>query len=120
MPQHPSTARPPVHGAVVDDQTRCVHYRTELDVIAIRFACCGDHYPCHLCHDESADHPSAQWPRTARDTRAVLCGVCGAELTIAEYLEVSACPQCTAPFNPGCALHAHLYFEPDQPSATSA
>lgn len=30
---------PVVHGPTVDDQTRCVHYQTDLDVIAIRFAC---------------------------------------------------------------------------------
>lgn len=113
MPQHPLFTPPPVLGPVVDAQTRCVHYRTELDVIAIRFACCGDYYPCHLCHAEAAGHDSSPWPIEARDVRAVLCGMCGGELTIAEYLEVTACPSCAARFNPGCALHAHLYFELD-------
>ncbi|NYF23235.1 putative CHY-type Zn-finger protein [Sporosarcina sp. JAI121] len=23
----------------------------------------------------------------------------------------SACPECSAAFNPGCSLHRHLYFE---------
>ncbi|MDQ4215578.1 CHY zinc finger protein [Microbacterium sp. ASV81] len=105
--------RPVVRGPTVDEQTRCVHYRTSLDVIAIRFACCGEYYPCHLCHEEAAGHVARQWPYDARDTKAVLCGVCGTELTIAEYVAVKACPHCAAPFNPGCALHAHLYFEPD-------
>lgn len=98
-------------GPTVDDQTRCVHYRTELDVIAIRFACCGEYYPCHLCHAEAADHPARPWPADAGDERAVLCGVCGTELTIAVYLGVEGCPACGAPFNPGCALHRHLYFD---------
>ena len=105
------TARPAVLGPTVDDETRCVHYRTPLDVVAIRFACCGEFYPCHLCHAEAADHPAQQWPLSARGERAILCGVCGHVLTIAEYLEASGCPACAAPFNPGCALHAHLYFE---------
>lgn len=104
-------ARPPVLGPVVDDETRCIHYRTPLDVVAIRFACCGAYYPCHLCHAETADHPAQQWPLEARGERAVLCGVCGHELTIAEYLVADACPHCAAPFNPGCRLHTHLYFE---------
>lgn len=102
---------PRVLGPTVDDQTRCIHYRTDLDVIAIRFACCGEYYPCHLCHAEAADHPAEQWPLDQRGTRAVLCGVCGHELTIAEYLGVDACPACAAVFNPGCKLHTELYFQ---------
>ncbi len=30
-----------VKGKLVDDQTRCVHYRSTLDVIAIKFKCCN-------------------------------------------------------------------------------
>ena len=102
---------PVVHGATVDDQTRCVHYRTELDVIAIKFACCGRYYPCHACHSEAESHEARQWPLAAQEERAILCGVCSTELTIAEYRAVDACPACGAVFNPGCRLHAHLYFE---------
>lgn len=119
MPQHPPSERPPVLGQVVDAQTRCVHYRTELDIVAIRFACCGDYYPCHLCHAEVAGHPAGLWPIGARDTEAILCGVCGSELSIASYLGATACPRCASRFNPGCALHAHLYFEVDQPGTLS-
>jgi uncharacterized CHY-type Zn-finger protein len=103
--------RPRVLGPTVDDQTRCVHYRTPLDVIAIRFACCGEFYPCHACHAETADHPARQWPVAERGERAVLCGVCGGTLTIADYLEADSCPDCGAAFNPGCKLHTELYFE---------
>ena len=103
--------RPPVLGPVVDDETRCIHYRTPLDVIAIEFACCRAFYPCHLCHAETADHPAEQWPVADRGERAVLCGVCGHLLTIDEYLVTGGCPACAAPFNPGCKLHAHLYFQ---------
>jgi uncharacterized CHY-type Zn-finger protein len=103
--------RPRVLGPVVDDETRCIHYRTPLDVIAIRFACCREYYPCHLCHAESADHPAEQWPADAGDETAVLCGVCGHLLTIAEYLDTDGCPACAAPFNPGCRAHTHLYFQ---------
>ncbi|MRG60337.1 hypothetical protein GE115_10730 [Agromyces sp. CFH 90414] len=104
-------SRPRVLGPTVDDQTRCVHYRTELDIVAIRFACCGEYYPCHRCHAAEAGHPAAQWPLDRRGERAVLCGACGTELTIDEYLATEVCTACSAPFNPGCALHAHLYFE---------
>ncbi|WP_368498075.1 helix-turn-helix domain-containing protein [Herbiconiux sp. A18JL235] len=107
----PAAARPAVLGPTVDAQTRCVHYRGPLDVVAIRFACCGEYYPCHLCHEQTADHPAAVWPLAERDRRAVLCGVCDHELTIADYLASTSCPSCAAAFNPGCSLHTHLYFE---------
>jgi len=100
-----------VRGAVVDDETRCVHYHTPLDIVAMKFACCGEYYPCHLCHAESADHEATQWPVAERAERAVLCGACKTELTIADYLVVDACPTCAAPFNEGCRLHTHLYFQ---------
>lgn len=106
-----SGSRPRVLGPTVDDQTRCIHYRTALDIIAIRFACCGEFYPCHLCHAETADHPAGQWPVASRHEPAVLCGVCAATLTIADYLQTDVCPACGAAFNPGCALHTELYFE---------
>ena len=103
--------RPVVRGAVVDAQTRCAHYRGPLDVVAIRFACCGEWYPCLRCHEEAVDHGILPWPRDQRDEQAVLCGVCGSTLTIAAYLTATGCPQCAAPFNPGCALHHPVYFE---------
>ena len=106
-----SMERPNVLGPVVDGQTRCVHYRTELDVIAIEFPCCREFYPCHFCHAEAADHDAAQWPVDSRDEPAVLCGVCGHLLAITEYLDVDSCTRCAAAFNPGCKLHTELYFQ---------
>lgn len=108
-----STSRvaPRVLGPVVDDMTRCVHYRTEVDIVAIRFACCNEYYPCHRCHEETADHPARQWKASEREREAVLCGACGTELTIASYLATIECPSCRSPFNERCRLHTHLYFE---------
>lgn len=100
-----------IYGKTVDDQTRCVHYATIVDVIAIKFACCGQYYPCHLCHAETADHPARQWPLDQRGEQAILCGVCQSELTIDNYLSVDGCPHCGAAFNERCRLHKHLYFE---------
>ncbi|MDO5053095.1 MAG: CHY zinc finger protein, partial [Pseudoclavibacter sp.] len=94
----------------VDEQTRCVHYRTELDIVAIRFACCREYYPCHACHAETAGHPPERWPASAFEELAILCGACGSELTIRAYLDAAACPHCAAPFNPRCALHRERYF----------
>lgn len=104
-----------VFGATVDNQTRCVHYHTELDVVAIKFFCCGRYYPCCHCHDEAEHHPIVPWPADRLDTGAVLCGVCGSEFAISSYLAAARCPECDAAFNPRCARHRSIYFQvPDQ------
>ncbi|TAM70802.1 MAG: hypothetical protein EPN48_03885 [Microbacteriaceae bacterium] len=118
--QRDERTRPRVHGPVIDAQTRCIHYGTAEDVVAIKFACCGRYYPCHLCHGESESHPPRQWLLAQRGERAVLCGVCSRELTIAEYLAVERCPGCAARFNDGCRLHRGLYFAEDRASAEEA
>jgi uncharacterized CHY-type Zn-finger protein len=79
-----------VYGNTIDDQTRCVHYGGPTDVVAIKFVCCGRYYPCFQCHVEAETHE---------------------EMTITEYHAVDRCPGCSAQFNDGCRLHAHLYFE---------
>ena len=101
---------PRVLGLAVDEQTRCVHYRREVDVVAIRFACCGEYYPCHACHEETAGHPARTWPAESFGEKAILCGVCRSELPISEYLGRTSCPRCGAGFNERCSLHRHLYF----------
>lgn len=42
---------------------------------------------------------------------AVLCGACGYEMDYAGYSLASHCARCGHPFNPGCSLHAPLYFQ---------
>ncbi len=101
----------PVLGQTIDDQTRCVHYGGPLDVVAIRFHCCGEFYPCFRCHADAAGHAPSVWPRAEFDARAILCGVCRTTLTITEYRSTDGCPACGAAFNPGCALHHGSYFE---------
>jgi len=100
-----------VYGVEVGPQTRCVHYYSQLDIVAIKFKCCGRWYPCYECHAAIADHDARVWPVGEFDERAILCGACGNQLTIGEYLEGdSACPSCRSRFNPGCKKHYHLYF----------
>lgn len=113
---HPPATDPrfevPLCGMGVDAETRCAHYATDRDVIAIRFPCCDVFYPCHTCHDAVADHPAQQWDAQADlDERTVLCGVCRTVLTWRQYLNAEhACPDCGADFNPGCTTHLHLYI----------
>ncbi len=101
-----------IYGKPVDDQTRCQHWHSELDVIAIKFKCCEKYYPCYSCHEETADHEPQVWPKAEFSSKAILCGVCGNELSIADYQSSNnTCPNCKAAFNPGCSKHYHLYFE---------
>ena len=114
-------AAPRVYGAVVDSATRCIHFHSERDIVAIKFACCLRYFPCYQCHDEAtrvvaasataAPHATRRWPEAEWSQLAILCGACHRELSIATYRQVERCPHCAAEFNPGCRLHAHLYFE---------
>ena len=103
--------RSPVHGLDLDPQTRCAHWHGPLDVVALRLPCCGVYYACRECHDACADHEAQVWPAEPQDPLAAMCGVCGAELSIAQYLACDdRCPRCDAGFNPGCRKHRDLYF----------
>lgn len=101
-----------VKGSLVDKETRCTHYHTEKDRIAIKFFCCQTYFPCYQCHEEHGCGNPEVWPEEEFDQKAILCGSCGTELTITEYLNGGyRCPNCDEDFNPGCHFHRHLYFE---------
>ncbi|RLM56511.1 hypothetical protein DVK02_08370 [Halobellus sp. Atlit-31R] len=101
-----------LRGVAVDSETRCTHWDSAVDVVALRFGCCETFSPCHACHAETADHEPEPWPRARLDEPAVLCGVCGTTLSARAYLDGDdACPECGAAFNPGCRRHRDRYFE---------
>lgn len=103
-----------IKGIDVDPETRCAHYHTKKDIIAIKFACCQTYYPCYQCHDQLVNHERTVWQKEQYDSKAVLCGVCGTELTIQQYFSsASTCPDCSSVFNEGCINHYHLYFATD-------
>lgn len=101
-----------IYGKSIDDQTRCEHWHSPSDVIAIKFKCCNQYYPCYQCHEETAGHNAEVWKKEEWNTKAIYCGLCKNEMTIAEYLNSgNHCPFCNASFNPNCSRHYHLYFE---------
>jgi uncharacterized CHY-type Zn-finger protein len=107
-----SDKRSDVRGVGLDRETRCAHWNSELDIIAIRMKCCGVYYACKDCHDDLADHPAQVWPQDQWNEKAVLCGRCGKELSIRQYMDSdNTCPACRSCFNPGCRSHYHFYFE---------
>ena len=97
----------------LDGQTRCKHWYSPLDIIAIKMPCCGKYFSCFECHRENTDHAAKVWRRSQFASEfAVLCGSCKIELTVEQYLgSGSTCPRCQAAFNPRCSAHYHLYFE---------
>lgn len=110
-----------VHGVDLDRETRCAHYDTERDVVAIRFHCCDTVYACIRCHEAVADHEPTVWPGEAFDEAAVLCGACGQTLSIETYLDADdACPHCGAAFNPACGTHHHHYFDVESDDGEAA
>ena len=61
-----------------------------------------------------AGYANQVWPRSEWDVPAILCGACGRELTIREYMDSGhRCLYCSAAFNPGCKKHYHFYFASD-------
>ncbi|HEY4943853.1 MAG TPA: GNAT family N-acetyltransferase [Rhizomicrobium sp.] len=104
--------RPDVRGLELDGETRCAHWRSALDIIAIKMKCCGVYYACKDCHAALAGHATQVWPRGEWGEKAVLCGACGTELSIRQYLDCAdTCPSCGAQFNPSCRNHHPFYFE---------
>ena len=98
-------------GQTVDEQTRCVHYHSEKDVVALKMYCCNKWYPCYQCHNENESHRLQPWPQEERMTHAIFCGVCRQTMSIETYQQVSSCPYCQTAFNPNCSLHESIYFE---------
>ena len=101
-----------IKGKPIDNETRCIHYSSARDVVAIKFKCCNEYYPCYVCHEETAGHRPEVWKQNEFNTKAILCGVCQTEMTISIYKDFNyKCPACKALFNAHCRNHDHLYFE---------
>ena len=104
-----------IHGQVVDEKGRCRHYQGSSDVVANKCFTCNIYWACHQCHAAAKSHRFGPAPRTAL---AVVCGACGLEMNYHSYARDQrdptrpACPGCGHAFNPGCAVHAELYFQP--------
>lgn len=110
----------PVRGLDVDGESRCRHYASPLDVIAIKFPCCNTYYPCYRCHEAVAEHTAERWPPERLEEPAVLCGACGTTLSIQTYTGATTCPACEAAFNPACTDHYHHYFHEQTIDAAKA
>lgn len=97
-------------GLDLDEASRCRHYHTHLDIVAIKCATCRKFYACYHCHDALESHSFA--PTDTTENRPVLCGSCRQTLTRVAY-QKGTCPYCQAPFNPKCHKHTAIYFKGD-------
>jgi uncharacterized CHY-type Zn-finger protein len=101
-----------IHGIELDAQTRCAHWHSLLDIVAIRMKCCDLFYACKDCHDALAGHALQPWPQSEWDEVTIRCGACRHLMTTRDYLDgANACPSCRAAFNPDCRHHHHFYFD---------
>ncbi len=96
-----------IYGFLTDEEGRCAHYHSPVDVAALRCGACGRYYSCYQCHDALEDHPFMA--AAAEDSHPVLCGACGRGLSREEYQQ-GRCPYCGQSFNPGCRQHYSIYF----------
>lgn len=110
-----SNSKKPVHlkGQLVDTQTRCRHYHSALDIIAIKFKCCDIYFPCYKCHLELESHDIIRWNKLdLKAEKVILCGSCSNLLYYQEYsANDNKCLYCSSDFNPNCSLHYGLYFD---------
>ncbi len=70
-------------GIDLDQEYRCLHYHTPLDIVGLKCAFCQTYYACYHCHDQLTDH--AFVPTGHQETSPVICGHCRKLLSLAEY-----------------------------------
>ena len=97
-------------GLLVDDESRCVHYHSEKDIVALQCYECKKYYACYQCHDTLESHVFSPYPLILKEARPILCGSCKTLLSYEEYTEKGTCPFCNAQFNPACQKHHSIYF----------
>lgn len=96
-----------IYGQLIDEQGRCVHYHSQLDIIANQCNSCHKFYACFNCHNELENHDFS--PVSLKSEQTVLCGNCQQTFTYQTYSNLSECSSCQAKFNPSCSLHAEIY-----------
>ena len=102
-----------IHGIEVDKEGRCIHYHSEMDVIANKCAKCKKFYACYKCHDELENHSFE--PVDPEEENTVMCGSCGKQFSYIEYAGLTKCTACSHSFNPCCSVHKKIYASAKEP-----
>ncbi|MFL4356214.1 CHY zinc finger protein [Streptococcus uberis] len=98
----------PFLGMALDEQSRCYHYHSENDIVALKCQSCQKYYACYHCHDSLEDHLFVA--TNSQESYPVMCGVCQHLLSLKDY-QKGYCIFCQNPFNPKCSLHYDVYFK---------
>ena len=53
-----------VQGLLVDNESRCVHYHGEKDIISLQCYECKKYYACYQCHNAIETHLFSPYPLT--------------------------------------------------------
>lgn len=77
-----------IYGFLVDNESRCQHYHTELDIVALKCFECLNYYACYQCHDSLEEHSFRAYPCQLKQDKVLICGVCQHEMTIEEYYDI--------------------------------
>ncbi|WP_271497522.1 CHY zinc finger protein [Enterococcus sp. 5H] len=100
-----------IFGVLVDDEGRCTHYHSEVDIVANKCYECQQYFACYQCHDELVDHQFKAWPISEEfEEKIILCGFCKTELSYEDYQKNNRCLKCNHLFNENCSIHRHIYF----------
>lgn len=97
-----------IYGIKIDQQSRCIHYHTKNDIVALMCRQCQKFYACYKCHDELNNHTFR--PVYANQVHNILCGNCRSLLKYNQY-KLNYCPYCQHSFNPKCIIHHSIYFK---------
>jgi uncharacterized CHY-type Zn-finger protein len=87
-----------VAGRTLPDRGACRHYKHSWRWL--RFPCCGEAFPCDVCHDEASDHPH-EWAKRQ------ICGSCSRE----QGFSNEPCITCGAAVRRGGASGLHRFWE---------
>ncbi|MBO0422426.1 hypothetical protein BCR22_07645 [Enterococcus plantarum] len=100
-----------IFGATIDNEGRCLHYHSPVDIVGNKCYFCKKYYACFHCHDEQEDHLFLAWPISKQpNEKVVVCGVCQTEMTASEYKKQTECFHCGHLFNRNCLDHRQIYF----------
>jgi len=75
-------------GLLVDDESRCVHYHSEKDIVSPQCYECKKHYACYQCHNAMEKHVFSPYPLALSEDQPILCGICKRTMTFQKYKNI--------------------------------
>ena len=102
-----------IYGLVIDQDGRCIHYHSKLDIVANKCSICHKYWACYECHNQLSNHNFGPYNP---NFISVLCGHCQQRFTYKDYELIRSCSSCLQAFNPKCSLHKGIYTTQKNPA----